>query len=377
MKNPSSWRLIRRKCWRCSLVALLPAAFLLPGANCRADATVHRLGVSLALSGPNAEYGSAVQNGIQFALDENPDIKQRLLPIFEDDRYDPKTTVSNLQKLADIDGIEMLLVWGNESALAAAPVAEGRKLPTVVVAQHPKSGAGFKYVFRFINPAEDYSKSMLNYLRTQGTKHFLAIKTEISFFNILLDEFQNGLQANESLSVYESFAVGDSDFRTTIAKLKQQTFDMLGVYLNPPQSIQFFRQAVELGFHPQVFGSTPFESKAVIKEAGGYIDGSVYSQLGVDESFRERYIKRFGDDIQIAYAANAYDFVSVADKALRDLPSHPAAEKVLDALAKSADASGMCGPHRYRVSEKSGKFFEFDIVVKKIEGSKIVILGHY
>lgn len=337
------------------------------------------VGVSLALSGPFAEYGVAVQHGIELARSENPAALAPIDFIFEDDGYEPKRTVGAISKLRDIDGASLLFVWGNEPALGAAPVAERLKIPTLVVAQHPQAGAGYHYVIRFINPAEEFSLALLKYLRTQPSyasspkpRRFEVVKAEISFFNILLDEFGKGLTAEESISIVDTYTAKDTDFRPTILKLKSRKADNLGVYLVPPQIEPFFRQAAELDFHPHVFGASPFESSIVIKSALGSMEGAVFSHISALPEFQRRYEQRFGDDVQVAYAAQAYDFAMLCAELFGGADNRRDADSIITALTSIGRRSGSLGSYRLRKDTPSGTYFEFPVAVKKIENGRII-----
>lgn len=340
-----------------------------------AEEPLFRVGVSVPLSGAFSEYGIAVRNGIQLALEEDSVALQKVQFKFEDDRYDPKLTVTNLQKFIASDQIDLFFVWGNEPALGAAPVAEKRKLPTVVVAQHPKAGAGYHYVIRFINSAEDYSSAIASQLRKLGFKRVAIVQSEISFFNILLAELEKSLTGDETLTIYEKFLPTDFDFRSAISKLKKQKFDALGVYLTPPQVSQFYKQAAEQGFVPPTFGTTTFESTSVMKNALGFMRGAFYSHIGVSKEFVDRYEKRFGDDVQISYAANAYDFAQLVGQLFGANPKKLPPEKVIDIFERAPMGTGASGQRKFEKSSTSGKSFSFEMVIKTIGADSITTVA--
>lgn len=347
---------------------------LLSSSFARADDYNFQIGVSIPLSGAFAEFGVAVKNGFTLAREEDPRAFQSITITFEDDRYDPKTTVSNFSKFVEINQVDLVFVWGNEPALGIVPLAERKRVPTVVVAQHPKAAAGYRYVIRFINPAQDYAKAILEYLRAKQLKKIGAIKAEISFFNILLDELKLNLLPDESLVEVETVLPQEVDFRSAIGKLKKRDFDILGVYLVPPQVGPFYRQAAAQAFHPQTFGTTIFESETVIRDALGLMSGAVYSHITADDSFRDRYRKRFNDDSELGYAANAFDFANLMAKLFGDLSSRPHSEAVLSAISGVTDGVGASGPYRASFQPRYGKFFSFPVVVKKVDGGRISVL---
>ena len=360
----------------------IPAAAESPAVN--PTASPFTVGVSAALTGPFAEYGIAVKRGIELAQHEQPELFSTIKFVFEDDGYEPKRTVAALAKLRDIDGAELLFIWGNEPALGAAPVAERRKIPTVVVAQHPQAGAGYRYVIRFINPAEDFSLALLRYLRSQpaykkaaaGEVHrFDIIKSEISFFNILIDEFKNGLTDKEQLTIVDQFMPKDNDFRSTIIKLKALPLENLGVYLVPPQVGPFFRQAKELDFHPaSVFGTSPFESSQVIASSLGEMEGAIYCHISALPEFLDRFKSRYGDDVQAAYAAQAYDFAVLAAELFGKLHKNMPPEEIIEHLTAVEERQGSLGNFRVRKDTASGTYFEFPVSIKQIKNGSITVL---
>lgn len=340
----------------------------------RASGEEFKVGVSIPLTGPLAEYGVAVRNGIELARHEHRESFRSIRILFDDDRYEPKLTVGILQRMRAIEQVDLMFIWGNEPALAAAPVAESKRLPTLVVAQHPAAGRGYKYIIRFINPAADYSEAILRYLRQTGLKSFYIVSTELSFTDILIEEFKRRLASDERITIAESVVPGNLDFKSIILKLKGKSFDALGIYLIAPQVAQFYRQAGELSFHPKTFGTTAFESGAVLKNVLPLMDGAVYSHLDADEKFRERYSARFGTDDQITYAANAYDFALLVARLFGELHKKLTSDDIIAAFATIHEADGVSGRFRYRNSPSSGQYFEFPVVVKKIEKGSVRVV---
>jgi branched-chain amino acid transport system substrate-binding protein len=331
------------------------------------DAPTFKIGVSLPLSGAFAEYGEAVRNGMELALEDQPALRSKIKFLYEDNAYDPKKAVGTLQKLVDVDGINLFLVWGNEPALSVAPVAEQRKIPTIAIAQYPQVSMGRNYVIRFLNSGEQYSETLLAYLRNEKIKRIAVVKSELSFFNMLTDGLKH-LAESEQIDVVDSFLPTETDFRPSILKLKARSFDILGLYLTSPQVGLFLKQANELGFRPKTFGATPFESKGVIASAWPLMDGAVYTHNAVTADFSMKYTERFNTDMQLAYAANAYDFVGVTGSLLAQKADFSSPPAILSSYASVKPGSGASGNYRFVDSPENGRHFEFDIVVRKIYG---------
>jgi len=331
------------------------------------DILTFKVGVSLPLTGPLAEYGEAVRNGIDLAIEDQPGLRNKIKFIYEDNSYDAKKAVGTLQKLVDFDGVNLLLVWGNEPALSVAPVAEQRRVPTIAIAQYAQVAANRNYVIRFINNGDQYSETLLGYLRKENITRIGIVKSELSFFNMLTDGLER-LKGSEQIEVVDSLLPSETDFRPTILKLRTKNFDILGLYLISPQVGLFFKQANELGLRARTFGATPFESKGVIASAWSLMDGAVYTHNAVTPKFTKRYTARFKNDMQLAYAANAYDFATITGTLLLEKHDLSTPQAILAAYSSVNPGNGASGAYRFVDSSDQGKHFEFDIVVRRIQG---------
>lgn len=225
-------------------------------------------------------------------------------------------------------------------------------------------------MIRFVNDGSEFSETLLDYLRTQKIQRLGIVKSELSFFNMLVDGLTTKAEAGELIEVFDTFLPAETDFRSSILKLKSKKFDVLGVYVTPPQVGLFFNQANELNFHPRTFGATPFESKSVIASAWPLMQEAVYTHNAVTEPFRERYSSRYGSDVQLSYAANAYDFAMLTSGLFTSREERYSADEIINAYAASKPAVGASGPYRFVTSPESGNHFEFDIVVRRIRGER-------
>ncbi len=333
-----------------------------------ADDTTVRVGVSLPLTGAWAEFGDAVRNGIELARRKNPASFAKIEFLYDDSTYDSKKALTSLHRFIDVDQVDLVFVWGNEPALAVSPVAEQRKVPTFAVAQYPQVSIGRTYVTRFINNGEEYSKTLLDYLRTKKIQNLGIVKSELSFFNMLVE----GLLKNrdqEKIVVLDTFLPTETDFHSSIIKLKGKTnFDILGVYLTPPQVDIFFKQSKALNFHPRTFGATSFESKSVMSSAWREMNGAVYTHNAVTNEFRRAYIEEYGNDVQLAYAGNSYDFAMLTARLLSGKSERLTATQILNLFSSMKPTIGACGPFHFVSSVDTGNHFEFDIVVRQIKG---------
>ncbi|RIL04431.1 MAG: hypothetical protein DCC75_12645 [Proteobacteria bacterium] len=322
--------------------------FLLSGATAYGDR--FKIGVSIPLSGSLAEYGQAAQNGMLLAEEEHPEKFVAIEFLFDDNRYDSKLAVGAFNRLVDLEKIDLLYMWGVEPVLAVVPLAKKKKVPVIALTQDPSVAVDNPYVIRFLNPAEEFSKKTLEYLRTKNVKHIGILKAEMTFCNLMVEGLRRNLAEGESIEIIESVLPSELDFKAIVTRLRSMSFDILGLYLVPNQVRSYYRQAQEQKLSMPIFGTTNFESRELIDDLGAAMNGSIFVHSSVSEDFRRRYTARFKNDAEIAYAANGYDFASLTAELFGKDPAHLGAEGILKAYVNS---------------------FEFKLVVKRILNGEI------
>jgi branched-chain amino acid transport system substrate-binding protein len=117
------------------LAALVGAAVLVSSGAVKADV---KIGVVLALTGPNASLGIPYRKGLELMLKELAGEKIQL--IFLDDASDPSAAVRNAQKLISDDKVDLLIGGSNTpSSVAMAAITSRERLQQVSVspASHP------------------------------------------------------------------------------------------------------------------------------------------------------------------------------------------------------------------------------------------------
>jgi branched-chain amino acid transport system substrate-binding protein len=326
-----------------------------------------KVGVSAPLTGDLAEYGAAVRQGIELASSEDEDSFRNLQFIFEDNQYEGSKAVSAFQKLTNIDAVRVIYNWGEPTLHSIALIAERQRVPVVAMSLDPAPANGKKYVLRSINYSDQYASKLMQYLRSKGLRNIAIINTEDPFLNSMIAGLKRHLAQGETLEVFATVNPNDQDFKSQIARLKTRKFDVVGVYLFTGQVSQFYRQAKSLDLKLSTFGTDFFESKSEIAQAQGGMDGAFYPNIDVPKNFAESYLKRYGNDAQIAYAYNAYSFAKVTSALIRGLDKNLTSEQVIHLYANPPKNFGFT----FTESTDGGRFYEFPIVIKQIHGSEI------
>lgn len=323
------------------------------------------ISVVIPLSGPVAEYGVAIKNGFELAQKKNSSLFDNLNFSYEDHRYDNTTTISIINQLASEKKISLVYLWGYGMCQAAVPIADTRKLAVMAVTAEEKINVGREYILRFSCRAEQLSQAILKYLRSKNYRKIGLIKTNIAYINSIIDGMKANLKSDESIEEIDSFQVLDADFRSTILKLKQKSFDVLGVLLVTNQVSEFFKQANTLAYKFNAFGASPFESVSEIKKANGLMQGAVFPGLDVQDNFRKEYLETYGNDIQLGWAANAYDFSLLAGSIANKFKGQKISRlEFLNEFKKISSFDGAEGHVFYKEDSSLGNGFEFPVVMK-------------
>jgi branched-chain amino acid transport system substrate-binding protein len=356
---------------RKTLFGFLLALFFI-NSNSFADDYRMKVGVSCPLTGDLAEYGSAVRNGIELARESFPKSLSSIDFIYEDNQYDAAMAVTAFNKLRSVDNVSLIYNWGEPTLGAIASIAEKGKLPIIAMSLDPEPARNKKFIIRSINYSEQYAIALLNYLRTKKYKKIGIIKTEDPFLNSMISGLEKNLKPDETLKVAFSFNPGETDFKTAISKIKTENFDVLGVYLFTGQVSSFYRQAGVMGLKIPTFGTDFFESKTEIADAKGFMSGAVYPNIDVPESFASAYLKKYNNDIQVAYAYNAFEMTKLVGEKLGDLKEKQNPQQLINSFLKLSDQNHL----RFKIERTfdGDPYYSFKIVIKEINANDIKVV---
>ena len=128
-----------------------------------------KVGLLLPLTGPTADFGAALRNGVELAKSEKPnEFNKSIEFIYEDVKLEPKLAISSIHKLTKSNKVNLIYVFGSGNAATIAPISEQNKIPTIVLTGEPFVAGGKKYVVDFHNRLSDMGLATLNEMRSKG-----------------------------------------------------------------------------------------------------------------------------------------------------------------------------------------------------------------
>ncbi len=361
--------LVWHKRFALSFVAFLSICSVLV-VNSRAEEPTLKVGFVLSMTGVWSEYGIAQKNGLELARQDYPENFKNIQFIFEDCGHQGTMTLSAYNKLTNWDHINLLYAWGVQPVEILAPLAESARLPMLASAQVASAAKGRHFVIRSLNYSEQNSKKLLEFLRMEGDKKLGLVQVQMSYYDLLRAGMEKHLKPSESLELIEHVGPEATDFRTIVLKAKQQNYDRIGLFLTPPQMLEFVREAAQLKFKYRIFGMHPLQSTTLKKQAGGLLDGAVYVHNMVSDEFRAKYTSAYGNDQQIPWAANAYDMGVLIGDLFGGEKKTPDADEIMNKFRAVKERDGVGGHFVFRDTPETGMFYDYPLAVYKVSSGQ-------
>ena len=331
-----------------------------------------KVGVILPLTGPVAEPGTKVLNGIRLAIDRYNQISgNKIKLIIEDSRSDPKSGVSAAQKLIHVDDVKIILGDLMSSvAMAIAPLAQKNKVILFAPgASNPKFPDIGNYIFRNW-ASDDFDGRVLADYIYENKFHIGAIVYVNNEYGLgLAKAFQARFyELGGSVDIFESYAQGNTDFRPIVAKIKGMQ-EVQFIYL-PGQPIEngyFVKQLREGAVDLPLFANLSVESPEFAKIVGKLALGIVFtspaynpiSRVTSDKTFQDLYQEAYGSPPDVV-AGHGYDAGNILIAALKI--SNYNLSHLRDSLASIHDFPGVTGNTTFLTNGDVKK----DIFVKKL-----------
>lgn len=289
------------------------------------------VGVILPLTGGAAAYGQSSKNGIELALQE---INSRgglngkkIVAVYEDSQADPKNAVTAFQKLANVNGVSIVLgPMTSSEVLAVAPIAETRKIVLFTpTASAPEISNAGDYIFRNLTSDSYDGQAMADFAFNKlGFKQASICYLNNDFGLGLIKAFKAEFEKHGGIiRTVESFETNATDFRSQIERIKSTKAPAVFL-VGGKEMARFLRQAHELKAEVTVLSIAVFEDPEILMIAGEAANGAYYTFRTYDPSaddsvtanFVAAYKARNGKEPEI-YAALSYDAVQLAVEAMK------------------------------------------------------------
>jgi branched-chain amino acid transport system substrate-binding protein len=310
-----------------------------------------------SMTGSEATFGKSTHEGIMMAVDEINAAGgvngRRLKVLTEDDQSKAEEAANVVQKLISQNNVVAVLgEVASSSSIAAAPICQANKVPMISPSStNPAVTEKGDYIFRmcFIDPYQ--GEAMANYVtRDLGIKTAAVLIDVRSDYSTGLAQFFEATFTKNGGRVTgkQSYAKGDSDFRSQLTALKAGNPQIIFVpgYYNDIGQIAI--QAKDLGMRQPLVGGDGWESPKLIEIGGQALEGS-YFTTHYHQDDPSPAVRNFVDKYQQRYqykpdalAALGYDSARVLADAIKRAGSTDG-PALRDAIAATKDFDGVTG----------------------------------
>lgn len=236
-----------------------------------------RIGTFGALTGPGYLYGKLTMNGVEVVFDEVNKAGgvngRKLQLIREDDRCDPASAITAVQKLIHQEQVFALIGGGCSNATyAARETIEKAGIPFVVVASvHDGiTTPPAPNIFSMALTSGIESKAQVEFALQQGAKKIAVISMRDSWGRARYAPLMEALkEKGVKLVADEEMSPDANDATAQVLRLKQTGADAVIMILFPKPAAIFARDAQKLGFRPMLIGQTGIGDPAAFEDQVG------------------------------------------------------------------------------------------------------------
>ncbi|HXE39769.1 MAG TPA: branched-chain amino acid ABC transporter substrate-binding protein [Azonexus sp.] len=315
-----------------------PAA---PAAPAAKPEVVVKLGHVAPMTGPQAHLGKDNENGAKLAIEElnaqgmeigGAKVKFELLG--EDDQADPKQGSIVAQKLVDAKVNGVIGHLNSGTTIPASKLYADAGIPQISgSATNPKyTQQGFATAFRVMANDVQQGKALGEFAAKQGVKTVAIVDDRTAYGQGLAEEFKKSATAAGLKVVADEFTTDKAtDFKAILTKIKSKKADLVFYGGMDAQGGPMTKQMKELGIKAKFLGGDGVCTPEFMKLGGEASEGNYCSlpgmpleKLAKGPEFKDKFVKKFGTEIQL-YAPYVYDAVMVmADSMKRANSVEPA-----------------------------------------------------
>ncbi len=322
------------------------------------------IGVILPLSGELASIGDAVRNGITIAIKKYPAKFDGLKFIYDDSRYDPKTSLSAYKRIRQRTSVKLTYIWGSPTCVPIIPVAEREKYPLLCFSGDPKEKR--KYVFSFNSPATDYASVLTGFLESTDSPDIAIIYSQMQFFESLVGALEEQIKTTQEL-YSESVLPSAQDFSLLVSKLKSKKFQTLALFLLPHQLPTMLKRIAIMDYRPVIIGADSFADLQMTEELKEVLGKAVYVDMTVDSDFTSEYIREYENSNNLTLAYNGYHFALMMSDVFKSKKHTLNTEDLLKELRAYKELGAGIS---FKEDPAFGQYFSFPVELKKVSNGE-------
>jgi branched-chain amino acid transport system substrate-binding protein len=342
---------------RLSLIAFSILGLLSFSACTKKNANEIVIGQFGSMTGSEATFGISTDEGIKLAIDEANaagGIKGKKIKLVTmDNQGKAEEAAAVVTRLIEQEKIVALLgEVASSRSLAAAPIAQGRKIPMITPSStNPKVTEVGDYIFRvcFIDPFQGTVMAKFA-TETLKLKKVAILRDMKSDYSVGLADFftQKYKELGGTIVAEQTYQSGDVDFKAQLTQIKSKNPDGLYIPGYYTEVGLIARQVRELGIKAILMGGDGWDSSKLSEIGQDAVNGSYFSNHYSSEStdpaaveFMNKCKARYGKNPD-GLSAMGYDAALVLIHALKAAPDLTP-KAIRDELAKIKDFQAATG----------------------------------
>ena len=255
----------------------------------------------LPLSGPQSEFGVAVQRGLSLAL-EGSEVRV----VFEDHRGKPTDAASAFESLVSSNAPAALVVFGSNTSLAVASKAQERGIPMIAIATSDLIQKDKPNVFRHMLSPNTSARLLEEEVQRRGLSSVSAVTTTHDG----MIAFKESFAARLKHPLVDDVLVdaSETDLKPVAMSLLRKRPSGIFIGLMPPQAALFARAIRGMGYKGELFAATQIDMPSEFVSGGASFEGLWFARDGAtrDPEFLERYRAKY-QETPATFALNGYD----------------------------------------------------------------------
>jgi ABC-type branched-subunit amino acid transport system substrate-binding protein len=277
-------------------------------------------------------------------INKQPGLKYEYKFIFEDSKWDPKTSHMATTKLISVDHVDALIPVASLAAKITMPLTARAKIPQLALAY--EECADGKYAFTYFATAGDLAKLSAETLSSLNVKSyaFVQVRQEATLtFEKLLKQYAEPLGIESKGAFYYNDMDAIKDFRTQLLKARETRADVYYIMASPAAIDVMLLQAKQLG---------GFEGKIISYETLDHVqdkkmlEGVWYSGLPLYNNTALAKLETYGINPKIGFTQYAYDVPTLLVEAFENAgngKTKPTGDEVSAALRKMSVVNTLLG----------------------------------
>lgn len=347
---------------------------LAAGLATAASAADLKVGVNVALSGPNSSLGVPYSKGMKAGLAYLSEVSgHKIQLILLDDASDPTNASRNARKLVEEDKVDVLMgSSGVPSSIAIAQVAKETKTPMIGLSPISISGADNPWVVTVAQPTQLMVDAVVDRMKRNGVKTVGYIGFTDAWGDLVYDALMKAAPSRGIKVVSnERYARADQSVTGQILKIMALHPDAVMTGGSGTPGALPFLELDKRGFKGGVYGQHGLINSAFIRVAGDSANGALmptgpvivaeqlpdsYPTKKIALDFRKIYQKVNGEPSTDAFSAYSFDawivFTEAAKRALAATKAEPGTPEfrvaLRDAIFSGKEVVGTHGVYNFK-----------------------------